>query len=403
MLSWIRHANLVIATLLALALAARAQAGFTVVDLGPVGSGQSGGATGINASGATSGFASGSGGVYQAASSAAGAGFRAINTSPLPGVSGSVADAINGAGDVAGTFYDTNDRLYHAFKTTNGQAVDLGTFTSGQFRGADTFGAGISGSGEVVGTARLFGGSQVVFRSAGPGQISTILLPNSSSVGQAAGVNDAGTIVGSYLNAQGVSRVFAATGNQAVDVLAQYPTRGFGLNTYGSAINDKGDITGYGDFGGQSHAFYAATDAITGAKTFIDLGVTGGYGSSVSQGLNNFGQVVGMLGNGGADSRAFLWDQSIGLLDLNALLAPDDQKQWTLTVAAGINDSGQIAGQGYVNGQLHGFVLTPVPGSFPFFTPAVVPAPPSLWMALGGLGMTGAWYRFKLGIRLRRG
>ena len=372
-----------------------ATAGFAVVDLGPVVAGRSGGATGINASGAASGFTTGSSGASQAVSTDGSSAFQAVDTSRLPGAASSVANAINSSGDLAGTFYSASDKTFHAFKTTAGQAIDLGTFTSGSFRGADTFGVGISGSGEVVGTARLGGGTQVVFRSSIPGQVSTILLPGNSSVGQAAGVNESGTIVGTYLNAQGVARVFTAIGNQAIDLLAQYPTQGFGLNSSGGAINNQGSVVGSGDFGGQSHAFIAATDQTTGVKSLIDIGVIGGFGSSRAVGINDNNQVVGSLDNQGKSSHAFLWDQSFGLLDLNSLLAPADQKVWTLTSASGINNSGQIVGQGLFNGQSHGFLLNPIPGTFPFLTPGLAPAPPSLWMALGAMSMVGIWLRFK--------
>ena len=379
---------------LILALTQTATAGFTVVDLGPTASGQSGGATGVNPSGGTSGFTTGPSGNNQAVFSTGGGGFQAVDTSRLPGVTMSAATAINATGDVAGTYYNADDMTYHAFKTSAGKAVDLGTL-SGVFKGADTFGAGISGSGEVVGTARTGGGSQVVFRSSVPGQISTILLPGKSTVGQAAGVSESGMVVGSYLNAQGVSRVFTAIGNQAIDFLAQYPTQGFGLNTAGAAINNQGSVAGTGDFGGQSHAFFASTDLTTGIKTFVDIGVTGGYGSSRSFGINDKDQVVGSLDNQGRGSHAFLWDQSLGLLDLNTLLSAADQRSWTLTVAAGINDSGQVVGQGLFHGQFHGFLLNPEQVTFPPLNPGVVPAPPSVWMALGAMSMVGLWLRLR--------
>ena len=394
MRSWIQRPAFWCGIGLILALNQPATAGFTVVDLGPIASGQSGGATGVNASGGTSGFTSGTSGGNQAVFSNRGGGFQAVDTSRLPGVTMSVASAINATGELAGTFYDATDNAYHAFKTSAGEAVDLGSL-SGAFKGADTFGAGISGSGEVVGTARTGGGSQVVFRSSVPGQISTILLPGKSVVGQAAGVSESGMIVGSYLNAQGVSRVFTAVGNQAIDFLARYPTQGFGLNTTGAAINNQGSVAGSGDFGGQSHAFFASTNPTTGDKTFVDIGVTGGYGSSHSFGINNNNQVVGSLDNQGRGSHAFLWDQSLGLFDLNTLLSPADQKSWTLTIAAGINDSGQVAGQGLFNGQLHGFLLNPESGMFPLTNPGVVPTPPSIWMALGAISIVGLWLRFR--------
>ena len=373
------------------------QAGFRLVDLGPSSSNQTGGATGINSDGAVTGFISGGGKPQQAAYAPAGGHLQAIDTTQLPGVSGSVASAING-NNIAGTFYDSTDGHYHALLATGGTATDFGTFASGMFKGADTTGVGVSGSGELIGTAHLTSGASVAFRESSAGKASVITSPTGSTSAQAAGVNDSGTAVGSYTNAQGASRVFIAAQNTAVDLLSQFGTAGFGSNTSAAAINNQGMVTGYGDFGGQDHSFLTSVDSKTGVKSLIDLGFGAGFSSTVSIALNNQGQVVGKMNNQGSNSRAFLWDQSIGVTDLNSLLASTDQAHWSLTVATGINDSGMIAGQGYLDGQLHGFLLAPVPGSFAFFpAPSVVPTPPSVWMALGSLAMTGGWLRIRRG------
>ena len=373
-----------------------ASAGFTIVDLGPSGA-LTGGATAINTSGSTAGYVLGSSGSNQAAFSRAGSRLELIDTSALPGARGSTANAINDANVLAGTFYNSLDGRYHAFAASNGKAFDFGTFASGSLKGADTFGVGISGAGEVVGTARLSDGSSVAFRESSPGQATTISLPGASTIGQAAGVSDNGKVVGSYLNAAGVSRVFTADQNTGLDLLSQVSSRGFGQNTYGSAINNLGSVTGYGDYGGQYHSFVSTLDPITGARTFTDIGLGGGFGSTVSIALNDRGQVVGQMSNKGSNGHAFLWDQTVGVIDLNSLLSTGDRQFWTLTSATGINNSGMIAGQGYYNGQLHGFLLTPIPGTIPFFSPSVVPTPPSIWLALGGMAMAGGWMRIRSG------
>ena len=56
-------------------------------------------------------------------------------------------------------------------------------------------------------------------------------------------------------------------------------------------------------------------------------------------------------------SHAFLW-QNGTLYDLNSFLPANSG--WILQCAMGINDSGQIAGYGTLNGVLTAFVLTPV-------------------------------------------
>ncbi len=370
----------------------RADAGFTVTDLGAVAPNQPSVATAINEQGATSGSATLSDGSTVAVESPVGGVFRTINTGVLAGSTSSSAVAINGTGDVAGAFFDASDKHYHAFRTASGMAIDLGSFSGPKFGGADSRGVAINASGEVLGSARLKDGSYVAFRVSSGGVFSTIGLPGGSAVGQASGLNDKGAAVGSYLNAQGISRVFlAGEGGSAIDLLAHFNTPGFGLNSYGSAINNRGDVAGFGDFNGQSHAF-----VVSAGGTFTDIGVSNGFSSSVSIGINGQGQVVGKMDDYGSNSRAFLWDSKAGLFDINTLLAPGD-RNWTLTTATGINDSDQISGQGYFNGRLHGFLLTPTDGT-PLFSPgATVPAPPSVWMASAGLLMVGGWWRFKRG------
>ena len=373
---------------LILVVVERSDAGFTVTDLGAFGTGQISGATGVNAAGATSGTAS-VGGLSIAVESAPGGHFQTLNSLGLS----SSANGINANGDLVGSFFDSADHHSHAFRTVNGLAIDLGSFSGAKYEGADSRGVAINASGEVLGSARLRDGSNVAFRVGSSGQFAPIALPGGSLVGQGAGLNDNGTAVGSYLNAHGISRVFvAAEGSGGTDLLSHYATSGFGLNSYASAINNRGDVTGYGDFNGQSHAFF-----VSAGGQFVDIGVTGGFSSSVSIGMNSQGQVVGEMDNHGSNSRAMLWDQTAGLFDLNTLLSPADQG-WTLTVATGINDKDQISGQGYINGQLHGFLLTPIPGESLFsIAGATVPAPPSVWMAMAGLLIAGGWFKFKRG------
>ncbi len=47
------------------------------------------------------------------------------------------------------------------------------------------------------------------------------------------------------------------------------------------------------------------------------------------------------------------------MYDLNNLISANSG--WTLEVANGINDSGEICGYGLIGGNTHAFLLTPVP------------------------------------------
>ena len=82
--------------------------------------------------------------------------------------------------------------------------------------------------------------------------------------------------------------------------------------------------------------------------------------------LNDQGQVVGWSGcdlgakalaKGGVTPYAFLW-QNGELIDLNDIIPPESG--WHLTRANGINNNGQIAGHGKVDGKTRAFLLTPI-------------------------------------------
>jgi probable HAF family extracellular repeat protein len=93
--------------------------------------------------------------------------------------------------------------------------------------------------------------------------------------------------------------------------------------------------------------------------TMHDLGTLGGSGGR-AYGINSHGQVTGSADTtGDLTSRAFLYTTGSGMVDLNSLIPP--LSGWVLDNARGINDAGQITGDGVIRGELHAFLLTPVP------------------------------------------
>ena len=108
----------------------------------------------------------------------------------------------------------------------------------------------------------------------------------------------------------------------------------------------------------------------------IDLGTLGGT-NSYAYGINSDGQVVGASDSAGSGWRAFLYSGGI-MTDLNSLIDPSSG--WFLSWADDINDSGQIVGTGFLNGQEHAFLLTPT----------AVPIPATVWLFGSGLlGLLG--------------
>jgi hypothetical protein len=110
-----------------------------------------------------------------------------------------------------------------------------------------------------------------------------------------------------------------------------------------------------------------------------DLGTLPGDTFSIASNINNcFGQVIGSSGNtlgsqvaggtGGSGyqgnegaiaviGRPFIWSAKTGMQDLNTRIPAGSG--WVLNSVSDINVWGQIVGSGTLNGQSHGFLLTP--------------------------------------------
>lgn len=134
--------------------------------------------------------------------------------------------------------------------------------------------------------------------------------------------------------------------------LADLGTLG-GPRSVATGINDQGQIAGYSDIGAAGNiqdAFLWQHGKLT------DLGTLGGL-DSYGYAINDKGQVVGSAGTPADGQHAFIW-QDGRMTDLNTLVyAASD---WRLEAAHAINNRGQIAGWNLYNGDLRGFLLTPL-------------------------------------------
>jgi probable HAF family extracellular repeat protein len=86
-----------------------------------------------------------------------------------------------------------------------------------------------------------------------------------------------------------------------------------------------------------------------------DLGTLGGTFSDTA-GVNNRHQIVGTSTLASGQQHAYLFSKAT-MTDLNELIPADSG--WILVAATGINDAGEIVGNGRINGQTHAFLLTP--------------------------------------------
>jgi hypothetical protein len=359
---------------------APARAGYTITDLGVIAPKGTSGATAINASGQAAGMVtSPSSGMVAAESAGKGGLLQAVSV-PSTATS-SLATSINGGGQVAGYYTDAKG-IEHGFYSSGGNSTTIAPLMTNGVSGTYTVANGINDGGTVVGTGNLSTGATRAFTVLG--NTTTIIAPLASGgSNQGNGINSSGTVVGtSELSPGGLQHAFYTVTNgngppTAVDLFQRNAQGNFRFNTYGMAIANDGDIVGYGDVGGSENAFFASHSG----GALVDLSTLGNASSSMALAVNDRGVVVGVSG-----SDAFLWDASDGITDLNSLLSATDQSKWTLSEATGINDAGQISGEGYVNGVLHGFVLTPS-----------VPEPPALLLSAMGLAFASGWARFRSG------
>jgi probable HAF family extracellular repeat protein len=126
-----------------------------------------------------------------------------------------------------------------------------------------------------------------------------------------------------------------------------------------------------------------------------DLGTLGG--SSYAYGINDSGTIVGYSWTPNGDHpHAFVYLNGV-MIDLNSLIPSG--AGWELLEAYGINNTGQIVGEGLWNGQAHAFRLDPAlpPGIRTFgmlgtpFSITSVPEPGTLLPAAFALILVWIW------------
>ncbi len=294
------------------------------------------------------------------------------------GGSSSFALGMNDALRVVGRSRLTNGTVNRAFLWTPGGTN--GIASNPQMKDLGTLGGAAAGAEDINTSAQITGYAQTgsddhAFRYSG-GTMTDIgnLLPNNHN-SYASGINDAGHIVGTdYDNSFNTATAFRYNGS-TVSVLA---FSGWN-NTYGLAINNNDHIAGYVSGSSADHAFRYSTN-------FFDLGTLGGS-FSYAFSINNSNIIVG---GSYTDANNLLYHAFIctnsSLVDLNNQL-DDSGAGWVLNEARAINDSGQIAGIGMLNGEKHAFLLAKLP-------PGITHQPSSQTIALSNsvtftVGATG--------------
>jgi probable HAF family extracellular repeat protein len=277
-------------------------------------------------------------------------GGKATSISTL-GSTVSVANAINGSGEIAGwNSYDSSPNFDpQAFLYSNGSMQNINSpslFPSG------TEAYGINNAGEVVGTGYINSSTFHAFLYSG-GKMKDI-GPSGAFQASAYAINTAGQIVGTYSLNSGASGTFLYTNGKMTTLPNPPGSRG----GFGAAINDNGEIVGTMYPSEGSHAAKFSDGAWT------DLGnLTGAQGSGATA-INTAGQIVGtaifppIYKPFRAGKHVPFISTAGGLVNLNTLIPSGTG--FTLTDAVDINESGQILCDATnASGNAHAVLLNP--------------------------------------------
>jgi probable HAF family extracellular repeat protein len=125
------------------------------------------------------------------------------------------------------------------------------------------------------------------------GVFEALVIPNSFSA-QATGINNSGNICGFYVNAGGLNRGWLLVGGHFT--VLNYPgstgTQALGLNNQGSVVGF------YTDSSGNSHGFVYSVST----KSFQSIDDPDGVGTTIVNGINDNGVLVGFFGTAPVNS-----------------------------------------------------------------------------------------------------
>jgi probable HAF family extracellular repeat protein len=213
------------------------------------------------------------------------------------------------------------------------------------------------------------------------------LLPGDTQ-GVSRGLNNAASmqVVGISAAMGGPDHAVLWQKNAAGSFVAQSLGTLGGPGSYANAVNDSGQVVGRSDTSrvdANGSPIYHAFSWQNGVMTDLDtLGSPGSEAMAVSA----TGRVVGTFYGG-----AFVWERGV-MYDLNRLLPSGSG--WGLISANGVNAT-QIAGAGYLNGEVHAFRITDLDGVFGNGVPMPTDLGPARLVSgrspVSGMSPDGSW------------
>ncbi len=318
------------------------------------------------------------------------------------------ANALNDQGQVVGSvesFAIGDDTRYAILWDESNGLQEIGNLGA-----TDSIAIGINNNGQVVGasaTSQLTDGTTYPFLwSEASGMSSLGSLSNSPNYGigvqwsRSININDQGVVVGTSESDGMVTSAFIWTEAAGMQPVGDF----IGASSFATAINNSGQIVGFGDTASNPdslrRAFIWDEDFGSQLLPLVDDGTI--YETSEAHDINDLGDVVGQIYSSDDSSRlailwqngeahdlgslsgthssahainetgvivgysdvsgifgshAFIWDEERGMRDLNELIEP------TLGIelygARDINNNGWILADAQYTG--HIFLLTPVP------------------------------------------
>jgi probable HAF family extracellular repeat protein len=271
----------------------------------------------------------------------------------LSGNDQSIGYVVNDSSAVVGWSGDTQTGNGHGFFwTKSGGMVDLGTLPGGN---AYSLADAITSKGVIVGQSLVSNGDVDVVvwtNSGGTHQIHDEGCLPKAPYCYAYDINEKLQVTGiAYFNQKGTRyRGFLWSKAKGWKELGTLPG---GKNSEGIWLTDSGVIAGLSTSPKYPNGVSVYWDA-TGIHSIDTL--AGGNSSSPGY-ISDAGEMLGQSTIAGGDNHAYIWTKKKRMRDLNNMIPKNSG--WVLEHASSINDAGQIVGYGTINGEAHGFLLTP--------------------------------------------